>query len=215
MAETDYGATQDQQANPASHVSSASDEKFLLLGSEGSEFMWKAMAAFAVKKIDFCFQPIDISKLDSELAPPHTMPQCCYAGISGPAPNFGLLTDSTDILELLDGVAPAEPLFPADHPDVRQLHDDICTYFTCYTRYYFIIDYEGRWRSFGPRIADLVPCGCGCRCLIDMLLNSTVERFKGRLRPIMKEHGVDVDDSASVNNGLQKAPTPLSLPASI
>ena len=104
---------------------------FLLLGSESSEFVLKAVLSFVVKGVEFRLQKVDILKLEESLVPPFTMPQLLYAGVErnhgrtedGSA---GLITDSAEILQLLDDIElggaqqPDESLlFPASHLEAK------------------------------------------------------------------------------------------------
>ena len=116
---------------------------FLVLGTESSEFVLKALLSFVVKGVEFRLQKVDILKLQESLVPPFTMPQLLYAGVErnhgfensvagcndytrtedGSA---GLLTDSAEILQLLDDIElggaqqPDESLlFPASHLEAK------------------------------------------------------------------------------------------------
>lgn len=113
---------------------------FLLLGSESSEFVLKAVLSFVVKGMEFRLQKVDILKLQESLVPPFTMPQLLYAGVErnhgfeNSAADYtrtedgsaGLITDSAEILQLLDDIElggaqqPDESLlFPASHLEAK------------------------------------------------------------------------------------------------
>ena len=185
--------------------------EYVILGQNGSEFCYKAYLSFAIKKIDYQLHQVNIRDLQGELLPPYTMPQMLYAG-APPAgkseperKSGGVFLDSSEILEFLDIVAPSgPPLFPQDHNKARVLHDEISSTFKCFTRYWFMLDYEGRWNSFGPRVMGLLPCCCQCRCATDLILSSKMEEFRQGMAPILKEkYGVDVDDPEAMLNAWQ------------
>ena len=115
---------------------------FLLLGSESSEFVLKAVLSFVVKGVEFRLQKVDILKLQESLVPPFTMPQLLYAGVRNHGfensvagcndytrtedGSAGLITDSAEILQLLDDIElggaqqPDESLlFPASHLEAK------------------------------------------------------------------------------------------------
>jgi len=182
---------------------------FVICGGDSSEFCYKAFLAFSLKDqsspCKYTLQRVDIRDLKGSLAPPHTVPQLLYAGVNRSEGSGGLLTDSTDILKLLDSLYTEGPLlFP--NPLAAQIHDEVSDYFKDFTRYWFMVDPVGRWKSFGPRVQKMLPWFLQYQWAADWMVSSKVNEFKEKMKGRLVSHyGANVDDVASMQEAFDKA----------
>jgi len=118
----------------------------------------KLVPALQAKGVNWGYIGANLTSMTTDLPAPHLVPILCTPLV--------VISDSHGILEWLDNEYPDGPsLFPSEA--VRALDREISDVFSCFTRYFNLIDDEGFRSGMGQALLGALPCCCRCWCVLD------------------------------------------------